>query len=144
MELPKRVLTKLDQMNQYLLQLENILPAEEQEYRQNLTVRRACEKTVELAIECVISVIAVIISEQKLGLPQSEDDLIDILEKKNILTKPLCTVLRDMKGFRNILVHKYGEINDQQSYQFLTEELDDFARFEKEVKKYLSTVQRRS
>jgi uncharacterized protein YutE (UPF0331/DUF86 family) len=38
-----------------------------------------------------------------------------------------------MKGFRNILVHEYGTVNDAIVYQAVTTELGDFAEFKKEI-----------
>ena len=137
MEARKKILCKLEQMNTYLNELDEILPDTKNKYLQNLIVRRACEKTIESAIEAVISIISMIVSSKNLGLPQSEDDLVNILEKKKILTKITAEKIREMKGFRNILVHKYGEINDKQVYEFLTSEMSDFSKFEKEIKTFL-------
>jgi len=141
MDAKKKILSKLEEMNRYLGELEDILPEKEREYLRDLTIRRACEKTVESAIEAVISIISIVVSSNKLGLPQSEDDLIDTIEKKKILSQETAEKIRQMKGFRNILVHKYGEIDDALSYQFLTEEIDDFSQFEKEIKACLASQQ---
>ena len=103
----------------------------------SLPDRRACEKTIELAIECVINVMAMLISQGKLGVPKDEEDIIAILGKRKILTDKLVLKVRGMKGLRNILVHKYGEIDDRRAYASLKEELGDFNLFEKEVKQYL-------
>ena len=40
---------------------------------------------------------------------------------------------------KNILVHKYGEINDSLTYRFLNEEQDDFNLFEGEIRAYLKS-----
>src|SRR3989338_1792888 len=104
----ERILLKLDEMNKYLTELEDLLP-EETEYLSSLPDRRACEKTIELAIECVIDVMALLVAQGKLGVPKDEEDIITILEKKKILSEKLVSKVRGMKGFRNILVHKYGE-----------------------------------
>ncbi|HLC70880.1 MAG TPA: DUF86 domain-containing protein [Candidatus Nanoarchaeia archaeon] len=132
----ERILLKLDEMKKYLTELEDLLP-EEQEYLSSLPDRRACEKTIELAIECVINVMAMLISQGKLGVPKDEEDIIAILGKRKILTDKLVLKVRGMKGLRNILVHKYGEIDDRRAYASLKEELGDFNLFEKEVKQYL-------
>ncbi len=137
MEIKDRLLMKLDRMNTYLSELEEMLPADEEEFLSNLTTRRACQKTIEAAIEEVIDVLSMLISHFKFGLPESEDDLVLIAENKNIITKQVAAKIKQMKGFRNILVHKYGEINDSQTFTFLTKEIGDFAQFEKEVKAYL-------
>src|SRR3989344_2633568 len=136
MKLQEKVTTKLDQMNQYLNELENLLP-ERDEYLENLEARRACEKTIELAIERVIDVLSVIIAEKRFGVPSSEENLIQIAQKRRVLSLPLAKKIQAMKGFRNILVHKYGEVDDEQAYTYLSEERHDFAVFEKEIEKFL-------
>ncbi|MBS3137704.1 DUF86 domain-containing protein [Candidatus Woesearchaeota archaeon] len=136
MDEKKRILMKLEEMNKYLIELENILPTED-EYIHSLTERRASEKTIELAIEAVIAIISIIVAKERLGFPEDEDSLINLLEQKKIFSSKLCQTLRGMKGFRNVLVHKYGEIDDELAYEFLSNQLSDFEAFEKEVRKYL-------
>lgn len=45
--------------------------------------------------------------------------------------------LRLMKGFRNILVHRYGKIDDTLAFKILTESISDFYDFIKEIEKFL-------
>src|SRR3989338_5797843 len=127
-------------MNNYLSELDDILPDNVEEYHQDLATKRACEKTIELAIEEVIAIISLIVNHQKLGLPHSEDDLIDLLDRKKIITSSLVLKTKEMKGFRNILVHRYGDIDDSRTFNSITAERDDFALFEREIKKYLHQV----
>ncbi len=140
MELKKRIFAKLDEMHLYLEDLEQFLPSNVENYQEDRQVRRACEKTIELAIETVISIISIIVSHQKFGLPKSEDDLITIVENKKVISRPLATIIREMKGFRNLLVHRYAEIDDLQAYHTLSEDLRDFATFEKEIRTHLKTL----
>lgn len=139
LNLKQKVIEKLHAMNQYLDELEELVP-EEEEYYERLQARRACEKTIELAIEQVIDIASLIVSYQKLGIPQSEDDLIILLQKKKVLSTALATKIKEMKGFRNLLVHKYGAINDRKSYHFLTAELGDFTQFKKEIKQFIKSL----
>ena len=139
MEHKKRVLAKLAEVGAYFDELEEMLPTEE-EYLQNLPIRRACEKTVELVIEAVIDVLAIIVAEEKLGFPAEEESLIAVLRKKGILSEKLSQELKQMKGFRNILVHKYGEVDNEQVYEFLSAHLEDFNDFEREIKQYLQSL----
>ena len=140
MELKKRILLKLDEISQYIGELEKFLPAEEEEYLENQQVKRACEKTIELAIEAAMSIVSVIVSHNKLGLPKDVDDLIAILEKKKIISSALAATLKEMKGFRNILVHRYAEVDDVRAYRTLTKELGDFNSIEKEVRAYVKSL----
>jgi len=42
-----------------------------------------------------------------------------------------------MKKFRNILVHKYGEIDDKKAYDEINKGLKDFEKIIKEIEKFL-------
>lgn len=132
-----RILIKLDEMNKYLDELDKILPDNYADYQASLTITRACEKTIELAIETIIDIISIIVAGKKLGVPSDEDNLIKIVEKNKIISNLLAKRLSEMKGFRNILVHKYGDIDNQKTYEYMTEEINDFDEFKKQIKKFL-------
>ncbi|MBS3124494.1 DUF86 domain-containing protein [Candidatus Woesearchaeota archaeon] len=142
MKIQDRVLIKLDSMNTYLNELEEMLPQNEDDFLSNLTIRRACQKTIENAIEEVIDILSILVSSLKLGLPESEDDIVHIAEKNKIIDKETALKVKNMKGFRNILVHKYGEIDDSQTYEFLSHEIDDFQNFETAINSYLKKYQK--
>lgn len=89
-----RILSKLDEMIKYVEELRSMLP-EKEEYHRDLIKRRACEKTVEVAIESLIDVSAMIVSAQKFGLPANEENIFDILVEKKILSKELGEKLKD-------------------------------------------------
>jgi len=76
-----RILSKLDMMIKYVEELQTMLPDQE-EYQQDLIKRRACEKTIEVAIESLIDVCAMIVSVQQFGLPENEENIIDMLIEK--------------------------------------------------------------
>ena len=50
-----RILSKLNEMIKYVEELQSMLPDQE-EYQNDLIKRRACEKTVEVAIDSLIDV----------------------------------------------------------------------------------------
>lgn len=133
----KRILSKLDDMMRYVKELEMMLPATEEEYLEDLVVRRACEKTVEATIESLIDAAAMIVSTEKLGLPQDEESIFDILNKNNILEEQLCTTAKEIKGFRNVLIHRYANTDNKLVYHNLKSHLSDFYAFEETVKEYL-------
>jgi len=132
----ERVLAKLDEMSGYVNELKEMLP-EEEKYRRDIVKKRACEKTVELAIESLLDAAAILVSSKRFGLPESEEGIIDILVGKEVITQKLGERVKDMKGFRNILVHRYGKKDDRLVYTFLTQNLGGFAEFEEQVKRYL-------
>ena len=131
-----RILSKLDGMKKYVEELQSMLPDQE-DYQQDLIKRRACEKTIEVAIESLIDVCAMIVSTQQFGLPENEENIFDILIEKKILNSKFGEKLKDMKGFRNILIHRYGHVDDEMVYNNLSSCMNDFYEFEKYIKLYL-------
>jgi uncharacterized protein YutE (UPF0331/DUF86 family) len=131
-----RIISKLDEMMKYVEELQCMLPDLE-EYHQDLIKRRACEKTIEVAIDSLIDVSAMIVSVQQFGLPENEENIFDMLIDKKVLSNKLGEKLKDMKGFRNILIHRYGHVDDEIVYYNLSGHMNDFYEFENEVKLYL-------
>jgi len=88
---------------------------------------------LQIAVECVIDICNLLVLGLRLGLPAEEDDLFEKLALRGILSTQMKETARRMKGFRNILVHEYGIVNDEIVYQAVTTGLGDFAEFKKEI-----------
>jgi uncharacterized protein YutE (UPF0331/DUF86 family) len=132
-----RILSKIDELDKYLGELEEILPKDFDEYNHSIEKKRACERLLQISIEIIIDILNIITSKLKLGLPSDEEELIQKIYVKGIISKSLKKILTEMKGFRNILVHKYGEVEDEIVYEILSEKLSDFEKFREEILKFL-------
>jgi uncharacterized protein YutE (UPF0331/DUF86 family) len=128
----ERVLSKLDEMRGYVVELRGIAPATIEEYCR-IPTRRACERLVQIAVECSIDVCQLLVTGLRLGLPGEESDLFDKLEEADVLTPEVIAMLRRMRGCRNILVHQYGKVSDPIVFETVRERLSDFDRFAREV-----------
>lgn len=133
----ERILAKIDELDSYLGELEQVKPSSLEEYTTSIEKKRSCERILQIAIESVIDICQIIISDMKLGLPSDEDDMIKKLEDNNIISKNLALILSGMKGFRNILVHKYGIVDDELVFEMLSERVDDFDKFKVEILNFL-------
>lgn len=133
----ERVLAKIDVLNGYLRELREILPASFEEYRK-VEKRRACERLLQVSIECAIDICGLIVTGLRLGLPTEEDDLFEKLEQAGIISPARKEALKRMKGFRNILVHEYGRVDDLMVYEVLQTRMDDFETFNREILKTVS------
>ena len=132
----KRILAKIDELNGYMEELEKIKPVSFSEYSFEIEKKRACERLLQISIECVIDICNIIVSNLQLGLPSEEEELFEKLEKGKIISSGLRKTLTKMKGLRNILVHKYGEIDDELVFEALGDLLD-FNKFKEEILKSL-------
>jgi uncharacterized protein YutE (UPF0331/DUF86 family) len=128
----ERILAKIDELDGYIRDLQTIAPQDLTAYKQ-IEKKRACERLLQIAVECVIDICNLLVSGLRLGLPAEEDDLFEKLAQAGFLSAHMKDTARRMKGFRNILVHEYGVVNDAIVYQSVTTELGDFAEFKKEI-----------
>ena len=76
-------------------------------------------------------------TDLKLGVPESDENILDNLIRNNIISDELGCSLKSMKGFRNILVHRYGRINDEMAFSIVKENLHDFYRFIEVIENFI-------
>ncbi len=78
-----------------------------------------------------------IVSSERLGLPKDEESIFDLMGENKILGEEMCEKAKEMKGFRNIQVHRYVHVDDELVYNDLKDRLADFYKFESEIRSYL-------
>lgn len=93
-----------------------------------LNIQRACEASIDLAMH--------IVSEKRLGLPQSSRDAFDMLQGQQMIDENLAKRLKAMVGFRNIAVHDYQVIHLGILQQIIEKHLVDFSNFTKQILHY--------
>ena len=100
-------------------------------YRLSTDVRelRFVEHTLQIAIQAALDVASHIVSDNRLGEPRTNRDLFDLLGRHGWLAPSLAQVLRDMGGFRNVLVHGYAEVDVSIVRDVLDHHLPDFEAF---------------
>ncbi|KMJ59905.1 hypothetical protein AB685_03375 [Bacillus sp. LL01] len=90
-----------------------------------LNIQRACEASIDIAMH--------IVSEKKLGIPQSSRDAFEYLSTNAIINENLSLRLKAMVGFRNIAVHDYQEINLEIVKVIVEKHLEDYLEFTKQI-----------
>ncbi len=131
-----RVLTKLDELDGYLRELRAVAPDRFADY-QRTEKRRSCERLIQVSVEAVIDICALLVAGLRLGLPGEEDDLFERLYRHGAISGPMADTLRRMKGLRNLLVHEYGRVNDEIVFETVRGRLGDFDAFRNEIVAFL-------
>jgi uncharacterized protein YutE (UPF0331/DUF86 family) len=129
----ERILAKLDELEGYVRELRQVAPESFAEYMQKVENRRACERLLQISIECIIDICGLFVSGLRLGLPAEEDDIFEKLERATLLSPNVADMVRSMKGFRNILVHEYGAIDNAIVFKMATTRFEDIEIFRNEV-----------
>lgn len=131
--------TKLKEIEESLSLVEEHLPATFEEFSRLGLVKDGMYKQLEFALENVFDICAIINTDLELGIPGTDEDDIEHLVKGDIVSDELRAKLKSMKGFRNILVHRYGKIDDKLAFSLLKEELRDCYVFLSRIKEFLDT-----
>ena len=106
-------------------------------FRDSRIIRGSVYKEIESAIESIMDVCNIINSDLRLGAPETEDTILEHMGANKIFDEKIIELIKEMKGFRNILVHKYGEINDKRAFETIKEGLKDFELIIKEIEAFL-------
>jgi uncharacterized protein YutE (UPF0331/DUF86 family) len=67
--------------------------------------------TLQLAIQAALDIASHIVSDERLGEPQTNRALFDLLAKGGWISPTLMEAMRDMAGFRNLVVHGYENVD---------------------------------
>ncbi len=92
---------------------------------------------MKFCIENVFDICAIINTDLELGVPRDDEDIIVNLVKNEILSEEIREKLKGMKGFRNIVVHRYGAIDDKLAFEILKENSGDFYAFTKRIEEFM-------
>ena len=90
---------------------------------------RFVEHTLQIAIQAALDVASHVVSDERLGEPETNHALFDLLAKAGWLPGDLVVVMKRMTGFRNVLVHGYDEVDMAVVRDVVTNHLDDLLRF---------------
>lgn len=110
-----------------------------EDFKKDLLLQKAVEKMLEELIQICIDIGKHIVSDEHLGIPDSNRGLMDILKEKKIISAPTHELMKKMIGFRNILVHGYDKVDVATVYVSYVKKLKDFDHFLKDITKYLET-----
>ena len=129
---------KVNEIQKYLDELIEIVPNTPKEYESNKIVKAACERYFEKVVEAVTDLAFIVITLKKFRVPDDDIDSFRILEENGVINNDLYNRLKNAKGMRNLIAHKYGSVDDEVVFRSITEELErDVKSFVKSLKNKL-------
>ncbi len=85
--------------------------------------------TLQIAIQAALDVASHIVSDARLGEPETNRELFDRLAQHGWVSADLAATMGRMAGFRNILVHGYGGLNLEVVRDIVEHRLADLLTF---------------
>jgi uncharacterized protein YutE (UPF0331/DUF86 family) len=100
--------------------------------------RRFAEHTVQLAIQACLDLSSHIVSDERLGEPETYAELFTLLASRGYLPTELSARLRRMAGFRNLLVHNYTRVLPEIVASVVANDVADLLQFTSAIRSALS------
>jgi len=97
--------------------------------RADIREERFVEHTLQIAIQAALDVASHIVSDERLGEPETNRELFDLLVRAGRLPPTLAPTLRNMAGFRNVVVHGYQDVDLGVVEDVFRNHLDDLLAF---------------
>ena len=124
----------IDQNLQFLQEARKTpYPAFEKSLRDILAVKHALQECIEASVDIGNHIIA---AE---GFRRAEDyrDIFTVIGENKLVSSGLQARLGEMAQFRNVLVHRYAEIQTRRLYDLLQRDIADIEEFVRVVLNYL-------
>ncbi len=135
----ERILHKLAEAKDSVELVEEKLPETPQGFQSMERLERdGIYKNIEFAIQNILDICAIILKDEELRVPSSDDDMLKELQDSKVMKGNVIEIIKQMKGFRNHLVHRYGALDDDIAYSNIKNGLNDFHMIFEEIKNVIS------
>lgn len=138
MRLEKEVIEgKFDIIDCNLRFLEEIKRLSLERFLESYRDTQAAKYSLLEIIEACIGIANYIISVKGFRRAEEYSEMFKVLKEEGVIRKELTTRLEDMAKFRNLLVHRYGEVDTERVLKLTKHNLKDIEDFEREIEKFL-------
>lgn len=127
---------KLGQIELYLRQLVEF--GDPARIESDLRVQRFVEHTLLMAVQATLDAASHIVASERLGEPNANRQLFELLAEAGWLEASLAERLIQMAGFRNILVHEYAEVDLAIVRDVAENRVEDLVQFIEAVRRRLA------
>ena len=128
---------KLDIIDRNLRFLEEMKTLSPDQFEESYKDVQAAKYSLLEIIEACIDIANYIISVKGFRRAEEYSDMFKVLKEEEVIRKELATKLEDMARFRNLLVHRYGEIDNRRVLEIIKHNLKDIEEFEKDIEEFI-------
>ena len=125
----QKLLSRLDALESYLVELRAFQSASREEFVREPAMHHLAERYLHLACECILDIAHHVIADQGYRVATTYRSAIEILSEEGLLDQSLAERLKKWMGFRNVLVHLYLDIDHGLAYDAIRDDLGDLERF---------------
>jgi len=127
------VLNKLESLRRCLKRVHDKTPASSDLLIDDYDSQDIITLNLGRAVQLCVDIGLHIVSDLEVAVPDTMAQTFVVLEKANCLDSAVAERMIKAVGFRNTVVHAYQEIDWNIVYRIITEHLDDFRDFSRQV-----------
>ncbi len=136
----ERVLVHLDTAERRAGQIGSWTASEAGTFLEDELTSNAVERALQVAIEALWDAGYLFMSGLRLGIPKDETSMPARLVEGGVLTDAEAELLDDLRGFRNVLVHRYGVLDREKVHAHALDAPEDIARLADAMRRALSEL----
>jgi uncharacterized protein YutE (UPF0331/DUF86 family) len=127
------LLAKLDSLQRCLARVAVKTPPNAEILQQDLDIQDIITLNLERAVQVCVDIAAHILAEFNNPPPSSMADSFERLREVGVISAETALRMKNAVGFRNIAVHEYQNIDWMIVYRIITEHLEDFKDYARQV-----------
>ena len=135
----EKIATLLAELRNSTNELQAFLNLSREEFV-NTSALPASKYYLSISAEICVNISEHIIARQKFQVPESALDAIRILAHNGILTNEVALQIAEAVKLRNMLIHLYWKVDNERIFEFLQKNLDDFAKFDECIVRYMTSA----
>ena len=135
------IVDKLRYINRYTDDLKQIRGMSKEEYVEDMVTQRAVERTLMNLVQACIDLAQHIRSAEDLSPTETAKQEMQALGNADIISRETQEKMEEAIGFRNILAHRYGDIDHEVVYDVLHNDLRWFEQFQQELARWFQQFQ---
>lgn len=134
---PETVRQRLKLLREYLSQLETIRGIPREDFVADFRHYWVAERGLQLAAEVMLDIANHILASVYHRFPETNEGALDELAACEVISPGLRESLQGFGGLRNVLVHRYLDIDEGQVHEHLQQAPDRLHRFVGEILQWL-------
>ena len=127
------LLAKFDSLRRCLARVESKTPATAKVLETDPDLQDIITLNLGRAVQICVDAAAHLIADFDIPAPQSMGESFERLESLGVITEETAERMKKAVGFRNITIHEYEKIDWLVVYKIITDHLDDFKGFARQV-----------
>lgn len=129
---------KLESLRRCILRVQEKTPTSSDALLEDYDIQDIIMLNLERAVQICVDMGLHILSETECPAPETMAQTFEQMNKLGMLNEALARRMIKSVGFRNTAVHAYQEVDWQIVYRIITEHLDDFRQYAKQVNTLLA------